>query len=66
MDTLGNLLDKQLTVTMKLRHCDTSSKAINLSQQLGSLTKEIDSISKKILSGEIKPEDSIRPQHKTY
>lgn len=66
MDTLGNLLDKQLTAVMKLNFTSDEDKVKNLSTQLDCLTEEINDVSEKILTGKMKPEDSMRPQHKTY
>lgn len=66
MDTLGNLLDKQLTVTLKINNTKDNQKSSNLKEQLSSLTSEIDEISNEIFSGRMDKKDSIRPQHKTY
>jgi len=68
MDTLGNLLDKQLTAVMKLNATNDkeSNRYQNLSMQIDRLTEEIDIISSDVLMGKIDANDSMRPQHKTY
>lgn len=66
MDTLGNLLDKQLTAAMKLNNTCQGDKKKNLSIQLDRLSSEINGMAENVLKGNMDPEDAIRPQHKTY
>ena len=66
MDTLGNLIDKQITVALKLHHSSDETKSKNLNIQLNCLTAEIDDTSENVLQSKINVNDAIRPQHKTY
>jgi len=67
MDTLGNLLDKQLTAVMKRESFrNDSNKIDDLDNQLNRLSKEIDDMVDNVLKNKISKEDSIRQQHKTY
>lgn len=66
MDTLGNLVDKQITVFLKLHHSKDEAKTNNLTNQLERLTEEINSMSIDVLQSKISADDAMRPQHKTY
>lgn len=67
MDTLGNLLDKQLTAVMKRNVCNNDNDKIdNLSDQISRLTLEINVMANKFLDSKTDESDIIRPQHKTY
>ena len=66
MDTLGNLIDKQITVALKLHHSNDESRSKNLNIQLNCLTKEINDTSKNVLQSKININDAVRPQYKTY
>lgn len=66
MDTFGNLIDKQITVALKLHYIGDDDKKVNLNKQLNCLTKEINDIGKDVLQSKIGINDALRPQHKTY
>lgn len=67
MDTLGNLIDKQITVALKIHHTrDNQDRSKNLNIQLNCLTREINDTSKDVLQSKIDINDALRPQHKTY
>lgn len=66
MDTLGNLIDKQITVALKLHHTVDEDKIKNLEIQKDCLTKEINDTGKDVLQGMLNINDAMRPQHKTY
>lgn len=69
MDTLGNVVDKLLTVNLKIwynQNSDDIPKMKNLGNQRKSLTNEVDDLSNQVLSGQIDEKDALRPQHKTY
>jgi hypothetical protein len=69
MDTLGNVIDKMLTVNLKsfygLDNPDID-KQQNLKQQRESLSREADDLAVGILTNQIDQKDAMRPQHKTY
>ena len=69
MDTSANLIDKLLTVNLKIYHNaknKDSERLTNLMHQQRRLCKEIDDMITKVLGGMVADGDIIRPQHKTY
>jgi len=69
VDTPGNIIDKLMTVNLKIHYNLRSAnygKLINLNSQRISLENEIDILINQIANGAIRKDDISRPQHKTY